>query len=214
MCQSTTIVSQEGNPILAAQMAQHERLVHWVVRRQWRGNLSFADALHEGRIGLWSALCHYDPSRGTAFSTYAVPAIAHAVWRAVDLENRLCASDLSRPLLAADIDEIATLDRAQVHATLHDLAAQLPSRLRQIVVAHHGLDGHPPRTLASIGGALGVSRQRVHQLHRQAILWLSHPAHSLPLRRLLERCSRPDYQHALARQRQVARQQHGRRAGR
>lgn len=32
----------------------------------------FADALHEGRIGLWSALCHYDPKCGTAFSTYEV----------------------------------------------------------------------------------------------------------------------------------------------
>jgi RNA polymerase sigma factor (sigma-70 family) len=213
MCKSTTFASGEGNPILTAQMAQHERLVHWVVRRQWRGNLSFADALHEGRIGLWSALCHYDPGRGMAFSTYAVPAIAHAVWRAVDLEDRFCATDPPRSLLATDSDEIATLDRAQVNAALHDLAAQLPSRLRYIVVAHHGLEGNPPQTFASIGAALGVSRQRVHQLHKQAILWLAHPAHSLPLRRLLERCARRDYQRALARQRQVARQQR-RRAGR
>jgi len=213
MCESTTFASGEGNPILAAQMAQHQRLVHWVVRRQWRGNLSFADALHEERIGLWSALCHYDPKCGTAFSTYAVPAIAHAVWRAVELDNRFSASGPSQPLLAADIDEIATLDDAQVHAALHDLTAQLPSRLRDIVVAHHGLDGRPPQTFAAIGAALGVSRQRVHQLRQQAILWLAYPAHSLPLHRLLDRCSRRDYQRALAHQRQVAREQR-RRMGR
>jgi hypothetical protein len=41
---------------------------------------------------------------------------------------------------------------------------------------------------------------------------LAHPAHSLPLRRLLERCSRQDYQRTLARQRQAARQLRRRRA--
>ena len=39
--------------------------------------------VHEGRIGLWQALRGYDPGRGTRFSTYAVPAITHALWRAV-----------------------------------------------------------------------------------------------------------------------------------
>jgi hypothetical protein len=57
---------------------------------------------------------------------------------------------------------------------------------------------------------LGVSRQRVHQLHVQAILWLAHPAHSLFLRRLLERNRRRDYQRTLSRARQVARRRYGR----
>jgi RNA polymerase sigma factor (sigma-70 family) len=214
MSEYTTFASTGGNRILAQQMAQHERLVHWVVRRQWLGALSFQDALHEGRIGLWSALRRYDPQRGTAFSTYAVPAIAHAIWRAVALENRFSVADPPYTLRVTDIDVMDALDRAQISAALHDLAAQLPPRLRHIVVAHHGLDGNPPRTFAAIGAALGVSRQRVHQLHGQAILWLAHPAHSLPLRRLLERCSRQDYQRALARQRQAARQPRRRRAGR
>ena len=64
-------------------MQGHEKLVGWVVRRQWSGGLPYADMLQEGRIGLWRALQGYDPERGTAFSTYAVPAIARAVWRAV-----------------------------------------------------------------------------------------------------------------------------------
>ncbi len=51
----TTFASAGGNGILAQQMAQHERLVHWGVRRQRLGTLSFLDALHEGRTGLWSA---------------------------------------------------------------------------------------------------------------------------------------------------------------
>ena|GEM_PF-3489433 len=69
--------------IVVQALAEHEGLVHWVVRRQWRGSLSYEEALHIGRIALWQALRHYDPRRGVAFSTYAVPAIARALWQAV-----------------------------------------------------------------------------------------------------------------------------------
>lgn len=190
-------------------MAQHEGLVHWVVRQQWLGDLPFEDALHEGRLGLWSALQHYDPQRGTAFSTYAVPAIARAVWRAVTLQQRMISPihkgrcSLSQLDEAIDLDEV--IDNAQVRSLLVDLVDGLPPRLRQVVIAHHGLDDSPPRTFAAIGQALGISRQRVHQLHTAAILWLAHPAHSLPLRRLLNRSRRSDYRKALARQRSAAR---------
>jgi DNA-directed RNA polymerase sigma subunit (sigma70/sigma32) len=56
---------------LNALMARHEGLVQAIVRRQVLGDLSFAEALHAGRIGLWHAIVGFDPSRGFAFSTYA-----------------------------------------------------------------------------------------------------------------------------------------------
>jgi hypothetical protein len=141
MCDCTIESNEEANRVTSAELAQHEGLVRWVVRRQWLGDLSVQDALHEGRIGLW------------------------ALW------------------------------------------SQLPARLRQIVVAHHGLDGHPGQSFAAIGAVLGVSRQRVHQLHSQAMVWLAHPERSLALRRLVGRCRRQDYQRTLARQHHAARQQ-------
>jgi RNA polymerase sigma factor (sigma-70 family) len=214
MYESTTNGCEESNRSVDATLARHEGLVQWVVRRQWLGPLAYQDALHEGRIGLWSALCHYDARRGTAFSTYAVTAIAHAVWRAVEVEKRLSVSRTATASWIPDAAEIESCDVTQVHAVLRDLTAQLPGRLQGIVVGHHGLDGYAPQTFAALGAVLGISRQRVQQLHAQALLWLAHPQHSLALRRLLERCSRRDYQRALARQRQAARQQHGRRDGR
>lgn len=192
----------------AQRMAQHEGLVRWVVRQQWLGGLPFDDALHEGRLGLWAALCRYDPQRGTAFSTYAVPAIARAVWRAVAVHHRpSCPTGLqSDP--TANIDPVDLIHRDQVDSALRDLVEQLPARLREIVIAHYGLSHNPPQTFAAIGRKMGISRQRVHQLHSRAILWLAHPAHSLALRHLLERNRRADYQQATARQRKAA---HGRR---
>lgn len=214
MSEFTTEALEGANRGVEAELARHEGLVQWVVRRQWLGSLPFQDALHEGRIGLWSALCHYDVRRGTAFSTYAVTAIAHAVWRAVEVEKRLSVSRTAYAPWIADTAEIESRDATQVHAVLRDLTAQLPGRLQGIVVAHHGLDGHAAQTFAALGAVLGVSRQRVQQLHAQALRWLAHPQHSLALRRLLGRCSRRDYQRALARQRQAGRQARRGRAGR
>ena len=216
---STAVPAARTVPISSEQMAQHEGLVRWVVRQQWLGDLPFRDALHEGRLGLWAALQHYDPLRGTAFSTYAVPTIARAVWRAVALHQRLSSPEslAGRTLfelggaLAESIDLDEVIDNAQVRLALLDLVEGLPLRLRQVVIAHHGLGDDPPQTFAAIGRTLGISRQRVHQLHNTAILWLAHPAHSLPLRRLLERHGRADYQKTLARQHQAAR--NGRRRG-
>jgi len=68
---------------VATLMDQHERLVHYIVRRQWRGSLSYAEAVHERRIGLWRAILGYDPQRGATFSTCASVAIARWLWRAV-----------------------------------------------------------------------------------------------------------------------------------
>jgi DNA-directed RNA polymerase sigma subunit (sigma70/sigma32) len=101
------------------------------------------------------------------------------------------------------------LYQTQVRAELHRLVGALPARLRQVVVAYYGLTGQAPQSFAAIGQALGITRQRVQQLHVVALLWLAHPDHSLALRRLLERNRRIDYQQFASRQRKLARTRRG-----
>jgi RNA polymerase sigma factor (sigma-70 family) len=192
---------------LDPEMATHDGLVHWVVRQQWRGDLAFDEAVHAGRLGLWYALRGYDPSRGNRFSTYAVPAITRAVWKAVARR----AQETSRPPPPGPDGDVegpdlgARLDRAQRAVVLRRSVGALPARLRQVIVAHYGLDEGRPQSFAQIGTRLGVSRQRVQQLHVTALLWLAHPDHSRLLRRLLERQQRADYHQVLAHQRLHAR---------
>jgi RNA polymerase sigma factor (sigma-70 family) len=194
----------------AGLLAQHERLVRWVARRQRLGPLSFADALHEGRIGLWQAIRHYDPARGTTFSTYAVPAIAHAIWRAVARERTPWRAGAALPLGGPD-DLSEQLHAADVAQALHAAVAELPSPLHEVVVAHLGLDGRPPEPFATIGARLGRTKQRAHQLYQDALARLAHPARSLPLRRLTDRGSRADHRATLARQQRRARARRSRR---
>ena len=180
-------------------MAAHDRLVHAVIRRQVLGTLPFAEALQAGRIGLWRAILGYDPQRGLAFSTYAWPCIAREVWSAVKGAERpgptvLCA------LLApcCDADPVTVWDDTAVRSALHDLVARLPDHLRAVVVAHYGLGDDPPASFGCIGARVGLSKQRIHQLHIQALIWLCQPAHSQHLRSLLGRHTRADYESAEA----------------
>lgn len=207
MFESTTSRRCVPDRDLAQQMAQHEGLVRWVARQQWRGALSFDEVLHVGRIGLWHALQSYDPTRGTRFSSYAVPAIERAIWAevaAASPEPFPVPSRLADLVEETDSDE--ALHQAQVRQTLHALVATLPDRLHAVIVGHYGLDGSLPQTFAQIGHHFGVSRQRVHQLHLRALVLLAHPAASRSLRALTGRQERSDYRQILARQRQLARQ--------
>jgi RNA polymerase sigma factor (sigma-70 family) len=188
---------------LGRHLAEHEALVHWVVHRQWLGPLPYQEAVQAGRIGLWRAVKGYDPGRG-AFSTYAVPAIQRAVWRAVVEAQRQeplsdsCAS--SEAYLPPDIGQaLDAVERCQVHAALYELVRCLPSRLAFVIVARYGLGGDTPQTWPAIAQALHVTRQRIQQLHAEALLWLAHPARSVELRRLLGRNTVADYQSYLLR---------------
>jgi len=182
-------------------LAEHERLVHWVVHRQWLGNLPYAEAVQAGRIALWRALRRYDPQRGCTFSTYAVPAIERAIWRAVARAQPHPQEVLTAhpPQGAPDLDEIVERDR--IVEALTGLLQHLPHRLYVVIVARYGLNGEAPKTFAAIGRMLEVTRQRAHQLHTEALLWLAHPAHSYLLRRLLDRNTVADYRAYLRRQR-------------
>ena len=180
---------------------EHENLVHCVVHRQWLGPLPYQDAVQAGRIGLWRALRRYEPERGHAFSTYAVPAIRRAVWRAV-VESQLPAHiSLSRsgwlalPDLPFDagqaLDEVT---RQLVCDALCDLVCRLPCRLAYVIVTRYGLTGDPPQPWHVIAEGLHVTWQRVQQLHAEALLRLAHPAYSLRLRQLVDRNTVADYQ--------------------
>jgi RNA polymerase sigma factor (sigma-70 family) len=178
-------------------MAEHDRLVYAVVRKQVLGRLSFAGALHAGRIGLWHAIMGYDPQRGLAFSTYAWPCIAHDIWVAVKAADRPPPLVLPPPSVDHDPAEpIMAGESSAIQAALRDLVACLPNHLRAVVVAHYGLGDEPPVSFGCIGARVGLSKQRIHQLHVEALIWLRQPAHSQQLRSLLDRHTLVDYERA------------------
>src|ERR687886_1119959 len=63
-------------------LTAHLSLVHHVARqvsRSLAANFDFDELVSAGTIGLMSALDSFDPNRGLAFSTFAVPRIRGAI---------------------------------------------------------------------------------------------------------------------------------------
>jgi RNA polymerase sigma factor (sigma-70 family) len=179
-------------------LRQHDGLVPWVIRRDCRSDLAYAELVHEGQIALWQAIMHYDAGCGIAFSTYAVPTIRHRLWRLV--------REAQRPqgygVLAAGDDpaELAAQawQRQAVRAVLKELLAYLPERSYHVIVSAYGLDGETPLSLAEIGRLLGLSRERVRQIRNDALAQLRLPALSGRLRRLCDQGSQADYRRSEA----------------
>jgi DNA-directed RNA polymerase sigma subunit (sigma70/sigma32) len=97
-----------------------------------------------------------------------------------------------------------------VEAALLEAVRRLPTRPRQAIVAIYGLDGQPPRSLAEVGRAWGVSGA-VRYWRNAALVLLRLPAFSGRLRQVLEQDSRPAYADSQALSRAWQRQRRRRR---
>jgi RNA polymerase sigma factor (sigma-70 family) len=179
---------------LNALMRRHERLVHAVVHQQWSGGWRYEEVVQEGRIGLWRAILKYDPERGTAFSTYAWPAIARQVWAAVKRRQRAAEVPPLCPLLPAG-DESAA-DWARTCQLLREMVARLPAQEQQLVTQYYGLDGGGGCTQRALSEPLGCTRQAVSYHLGKAIRRLRHPGWSGELRAHLGRNRRAAYRAA------------------
>ena len=172
---------------------QHERLVHYVLRRQVTDEVEYADLLQVGRIGLWRAVLRFDAERGVAFSTYAVIAIQRHMWQAIRQARRRAAARLSSEPRAVWRDMDESFWQSQVEAALQEAVHRLPTRPRQVIVALYGLDGQPPRSLAAVGRGWGISGEAVRYWRNAALVLLRLPAFSARLRQVWEQASRAAY---------------------
>ena len=171
-------------------LRQHERLVHYVLRRQVTDEVEYAELLHVGRIGLWQAVLHFDAARGVAFSTYAVVAIQRWMWRAIRQARRRAALALFAQPIPVGRDAEEQLYQSQVEAALLESVGRLPARPQQVIIAVYGLDGQPPRSLAAVGRVWGISGEAVRYWRDAALVLLRLPAFSERLRQVWEQDSR------------------------
>lgn len=230
-------------------MLSNVRLVASQARTlMWKTELEIVDLFQEGVFGLSKALDGYDPYRGFALSTYAVPWIRQTIQRAIHDRGRLVrlpvhiGEEMERARRLARDEESApgsievegnwyagteiesagtTLDRVrellsigQATVSLEavdprepglifhgDLSAEVSddsvrtavgravaslTPVEQFVVRRrYGFDDLEPSTLESVGGELGLTRERVRQIQSRAIKKLEKDAAKLGLAGIL-----------------------------
>jgi RNA polymerase sigma factor (sigma-70 family) len=178
-----------------ALVREHSGLIHTVLRRVEHAGVPYAELVQEGRLALWHAVLGFDPERGVRFATYGGLAVERALWAAVRRARQGVAIPV--PAGAAPEPWAVISQRAAVRAALLAVVAQLPKRLQGVVTALYGLDGQAPCTQAALGRAWGISRERIRQLHVQALVRLRHPGLTSQLYQVCEQDSRATYHQAL-----------------
>ena len=198
------VCAQDGcQACVNALLERHEGLVHYIVGRQYWGEVSKDDLLQEGRIGLWRAIQGYDPGRGVSFSTYASVAIERRIWR-VTGEDRRCRRMVRQADPADAYLELESgLWQEEVGRVAAEACRYLTDRQRQVLSLVYGVgDGIEPGTeatqgnLAAAGRNMGISRERVRQLRNNALAVLRLPVFSVRLRKLCQQDSREAYLHS------------------
>jgi RNA polymerase sigma factor (sigma-70 family) len=196
-CHSPGVASfacaQAGCPeCLEALIRKHDRLVHYIVWQASKGVMEEADLMQEGRIGLWQAIQRYDPGRGRSFVSYAWVAIEWRVWSATENSDQEQNDEAEAWLeLVDEIEE--EWWRRQVRQALLEVVGRLSARLERLIHLEYGLDGQGWHSLAAIGRLWGISRERVRQLHEDALVRLRLPGWSMQLRSLCEQDDRQAY---------------------
>ena len=192
-------------------LREHSGLVYRMVNRLAAGNVECADLFQEGRIGLWQAIVHYDVGRGVAFSTYACVVIERQLWQAVRRSQKAEGWQEGEGR-EEDLDRIVRVwQQAQIHQALEAGLEVLPAPLREVIELHYGWSGGVPQNLAQMGRAWGLCRERIRQLHEEALSLLRLPALSIQLRSICERGERSHYRQTL--RQQQSRQRKRRRRG-
>ena len=176
-------------------MSRHEGLIHAVIHEQYLYGLPYEEALQAGRSALWRAIMGYEPQRGTTFSTYAWVIIMRAAWA----EAKRVQKGREWVILEEGwVDEAQEPGREHERRELREMVVgmvtQLPVRQQRIVYERYGWGGEEPATFREIGAGLGMSKQRAHQLHQEAILRLRQPAMSYALRSLFDQHSLKAYE--------------------
>ncbi len=159
------------------------RLVVSVARKHLRPGLSLMELISEGNLTLMRAVDSFDAHRGYRFSTYATFALMKGFARSVPqmLAARSAGNfdvsalaDIPDPRPLSDRQQFA--DREQVG----HLLSRLDERERTVLLAYYGLNGQDaPATYDQVGQRLGLSKQRVRQIERNAVAKLRESAQSL-----------------------------------
>lgn len=162
-------VTQVKNAIVQANL----RLVVSVARKHLRPALSLMELISEGNITLMRAVESYDFHRGHRFSTYATLALMKGFARSVPQmlsASRKTSGDVA---ILADVPDRRSgipADGMLRSDEVAHLLGSLSDRERAVLSAHFGLDDQAAaQTFDQLAQRMGLTRQRVRQIHHAAM---------------------------------------------
>lgn len=170
--------SRAGNPAAIQELVvRHLGLVRLVLGRLAIGALEYDELEQAGRVGLLHAITNFDPERGTAFSTYAVPCILGEVRRERRERSEGTLNRRGRELLTRVRRATEGLrERDGREPTLEEVAREIGEPVGEIVLAQEA-----GRAAVSLDGAEAPSLSAPGPVPTEAVV-LRATLRSLPTR--------------------------------
>lgn len=169
------------------------RLVVSIARKFSNSKNSFEDLLSEGNVILLKAIEKFDYSRGFRFSTYATHAVQRHFFRVFKTtQKRNEKTVLSNELLLdatenSESNEIPVDGNRVFHQFLSRMPDYLNTRELKIVLERFGFGSlEKGRTLKSLADEIGISKERIRQVHHNALRKLQKLASELNLKDILD----------------------------
>jgi RNA polymerase primary sigma factor len=171
--------------ILRGRLAQANiPLVMAMAKRNRFSGLDHNEVISAGNYALLRSIDRFDCSRGFKFSTYACQGILQRILHVVESTRRYRSHFVSDFGEAPEKDDSAARrHQDQVETSVDDLrqvlranqAGLTPLELA-VIGRRFGLPGNPadgkPMTLQEIGGLMGVTKERVRQIQKRALIKL------------------------------------------
>ncbi len=143
--------------------------------RKKNTSLDFEDLYSEANIGLIKAAERFDASKGARFATFASYYVKDAMQKYAQKRSKVLSLSLdeidldSEPILDSLCLEEVDFDRNLILEELSKTLSQLPNREREVLINKYGVFGRAKSTLQEIGQKLGLTKQRVNQIEKQAL---------------------------------------------
>lgn len=163
------------NTIIEANLS----LVIGIAGKHTTTGATLQDLISEGNFSLMNAVEKFDYTKGFRLATYASWIIAKDFARKVPSDRRRpgtggadALDNIQRDLRVTEGVDFGAIERAR-HSLVQVIQNELDEREQYVILHHYGLTGSSiikqTETLRQIGGALGLSAERVRQLELSAL---------------------------------------------
>ncbi len=185
----------EGANLIRDRIVQSNlRLVISIIRKYVTAQYSFDELLSDGIDTLMHTVDRFDFDRGFRFSTYAYRSITRTAYQQVaDRRKELLRSTSRADELANILTEGKTFPSEtestsdEMRGLLAKLLLKLDRRERLIVCGRYVVErGQKAKTFQAMGDKLGISKERVRQIERNAVRKLRAFAIDMGMTDLLE----------------------------
>ncbi len=139
------------------------------IARQYKTDgVDMMDLINEGNIALIKAAGKYDASKGKRFTQYAVWDIKKAIEAYLPKEEMRMNRTATEHIASKGGEADKTASEFTANEQMIKAIAMLPEREQMVLNAYFGIETEQ-LTMAEIGEAMGLKRERVRQIRNRAL---------------------------------------------